>query len=150
LKKIRNIAVLVMAPLAAAAGLLTGPGLASAAPAAPSRAAAVQHAARIHHAGSCTAQGDFATCDAAGNSIRPIRIRVHVHARPDQHVFVAWTDTCSRGTGAGSRSGSFHAVTPVNRLIRHPYAHPDSCIISSDAQLQDSGHWIHVNNTYTR
>lgn len=152
--KIRYTAVLVIALLVAAAGLLASLRPASAAPAGPSPATvprpAAQPAARIHHAGSCTARGDFATCVASGNSTRPFRIRVHVHARPDQHVTVAWTDTCSKGLGAGSRSGSFRAVTPVNRLIRHPYAHPDSCIISSDAQLQDGGHWIHVNNTYTR
>jgi hypothetical protein len=107
-------------------------------------------AAVVHHAGSCTARGDFATCDASGTARRPHRIRVHVHARPNQHVLVSWTDTCSRGSGAGSRSGQFTAFTPVNRIIRHPYTHPDSCIVAAGAQLNDGGHWIHVNITYRR
>jgi hypothetical protein len=107
-------------------------------------------APRVHHAGSCTAQGDFATCVASGNTTFPVRIRVHVHARPNQHVLVAWETVCSKGTGAGSKSGQFHAVTPVNHLMRHSYAHPDTCTVSADAQLQDGGNFIHVNITYTR
>lgn len=138
--KLRLAAALALGLPAAA---LLAPGPASASP-------AVTPLARIHHAGACTAQGDFAVCDAAGNAARPLRIRVHVHARPNQHVFVSWVTTCSKGLGAGSKSGSFHAVTPVNHLIRHSYARPDSCIVSADAQLQDGGNWIHVNNTYTR
>lgn len=48
----------------------------------------------VHHAGSCTARGDFAICDAAGNAWHPFRIRVHVHASPDQHVSVSWERRC--------------------------------------------------------
>lgn len=130
-------------PIAAAASILTaGAAGASVTPAIASSA--------VYHAGSCTASGDFATCVASGSAWHPRRIRVHVHASPDQHVFVAWDMVCTKGTGAGSRSGSFTAFTPVNRIIRHPYFHPRSCDIAASGQLQDGGNWIKVNITYRR
>jgi hypothetical protein len=149
LNKIGYAAVALAAPLFAGVGMLAFQAPASAATSATASASTIP-AAAIHHAGSCTARGDFATCDAAGNARRPHRIRVHVHAAPNQHVFVSWLTVCARGTGAGSRSGSFTAFTPVNRIIRHPYTHPSSCTVSSGAQLQDGGHWLHVYNTYRR
>jgi hypothetical protein len=144
MKIIRTTLALASAPALAAAFIVLSAGAASASPV-PSIASST-----VHHAGSCTASGDFAICDAAGNAWHPFRIRVHVHASPDQHVSVSWLTVCTRGSGAGSRSGSFTAVTPINRLIRHPYWHPRSCTISSVAQLQDGGHWIALWNTYRR
>jgi len=107
-------------------------------------------ASPFRHAGSCTASGAFATCVASGTAWRPHRIRVHVSASPNQQVFVAWNDVCVRGTGAGSRSGSFTATTPVNRVIRHPYLHPRNCTVAADAQLQQGGNSIRVWITYRR
>ena len=100
--------------------------------------------------GSCSAQGDFATCDASGTATDPITITVSVTSSPDQSVFVSWDDTCSLGLGAGGKSGSFTATTPVTRTISHPYSQPDSCIVAAGAQLQAGGNSVHVSLSYSR
>jgi len=94
--------------------------------------------------GSCSAQGQFATCVASATINNPGTISVTVTASPNQTVYVAWDDTCSQGLSAGSDSGSFTAATPVTRTIQHPYTHPDMCIVAADAQLQNGGNSIHV------
>lgn len=109
--------------------------------------ATVNH--RVRHIGSCRAVGDFAVCVASGNAIRPHRIRSHTSASPNQRVDVTWSMVCSRGTGVGQRSGSFHGFTPVNRILRHSFRHPDSCSVVAEAQLAHSGH-IHEWLTYRR
>lgn len=100
--------------------------------------------------GSCSAQGDFATCDASGTATLPVSITVTVTASPNQAVFVSWTDTCSDGTSAGGKSGSFTAQTPVSRTIAHPWHQPDSCIVAAGAQLQAGGNSVHVALSYSR
>lgn len=94
--------------------------------------------------GSCSAQGQYATCVASGTANKPITITVTVRSSPDQPVYVAWDTVCSQGTGAGSSSGDFTASTPVTRTITHPYHQPDSCVVSADAQLQNGGNSITV------
>jgi hypothetical protein len=101
-------------------------------------------AASASTVGSCSAQGQFATCDASATINNPVSMSVTVTASPNQTVFVSWTDTCSLGLGAGGDSGSFTATTPVTRTIQHPYAHPDMCIVAAGAQLQNGGNSIHV------
>jgi len=100
--------------------------------------------------GSCSAQGDYAICDASGTATSPVTITVTVTSSPDQSVYVAWDDTCSLGDGAGGDSGSFTATTPVSRTISHPYSQPDSCIVSADAQLQAGGNSVHVALSYSQ
>jgi len=81
---------------------------------------------------------------AGGNARRhPLIIRVHVAAIPNQRVSGAWTAVCSKGLGAGSKSGQVGGRTPVSRRIKLPYTHPDSCTVSADAQLARSGR-LHV------
>jgi hypothetical protein len=104
---------------------------------------------RVYHAGSCTAEGDYAVCVASGTATRPRYIYVHVASSPAQQVQVYWDVVCSKGDGAGSKSGSFTATAPVRRLIRHPYSKPDSCDVAADAQLEDGG-YLHVWITYRR
>jgi hypothetical protein len=104
----------------------------------------------VHHAGHCIGRGDYAICSAGGNAIRPRHIRIHVRASPNQHVSGAWLVVCSRGSGVGSRSGSFSGMTPRNRTIRQNYRHPDSCTVSADAQLSGTGNWIKLRITYRR
>jgi len=119
---------------AAGAGLLIAAGPASAAT-----------AATAHRVASCTAEGDYAICDAAGNATAPRDIYVHVTSSPDQSALVTWDVVCSKGDGAGSASGQFTATTPVRRIIRHPYTRPDSCTVAAGAQLNRRGHlkvWI--------
>jgi hypothetical protein len=99
---------------------------------------------------SCSAQGDFATCDAAGTAPAPITLTVTVTASPDQQVSVSWDTTCSEGLSAGGSSGSFTAQTPVSRTISHPYSQPDSCIVSAGAQLQAGGNSVHVSLSYSQ
>jgi hypothetical protein len=108
-------------------------------------AASAAAAAKAHRVASCTADGDYAICDAAGNATAPHDIYVHVTSSPDQSALVTWDVVCSKGDGAGSASGQFTAPTPVRRVIRHPYARPDSCTVAAGAQLNRGGHlkvWI--------
>jgi hypothetical protein len=100
--------------------------------------------------GSCSAQGDYATCAAGGTATKPVTLTVSVTSSPDQDVYVAWTDVCSQGTGSGSKSGSFTAETPVTRTVSHPYSQPDSCILSAAAQLQADGNSINVSLSYSQ
>ncbi len=86
-----------------------------------------------------TARGDYAVATASGNVDRPARLWVKVKARPSQSVDVYWLVVCSKGLGAGSRDGDFTAVTPVKRVMRMPYRHPDSCTVSASAQLSGPG-----------
>jgi hypothetical protein len=99
---------------------------------------------------SCSAQGDYAVCDASGTATNPIAITVSVTSSPDQDVYVTWDAVCSQGTGAGSSSGSFTAETPVSRTISHPYYQPDSCTVAAGAQLQAGGNSVHVSLSYSR
>jgi hypothetical protein len=69
-----------------------------------------------------------------------------VISKPRQVVSGSWTVVCSRGYGAGSKSGNFSQQTfPVNGVnlvtygIKLPMAHPDSCTVSASAQLDRSG-----------
>jgi hypothetical protein len=128
-------ALLTAAALAASPVLAAAPASASATPAV------------AHFIGQCRAQGDFAICTASGNVNHPHSITVHVIARPGQHVSGAWSMTCSKGTGAGSKSGNFSGWAGIkNNLTRKlpmPYRRPDSCSVAADAQLAHSGH-IHV------
>ena len=106
-------------------------------------------AATVHQIGSCTARGDFATCVASGNARHhPLKIVLHVRATPTQSVSGSWSMVCTKGTGAGSKSGNYHGGTPINRALPKPYRHPDSCTVAADGQLKRHGK-IHVWLTYT-
>jgi hypothetical protein len=106
---------------------------------------------RVYHAGSCTAEGQFATCVASGTAYNPTTINVHVNApRTGLPIFVAWSVVCAKGDGAGSSSGQASAVTDFNRTIRHPYARPDFCTVAADAQLTGPGIHIRVWITYRK
>lgn len=110
----------------------------------PTRTAGTYSVVRI---GSCRARGDFAVCIASGNVNHPASIHVHVVARPGQRVSGSWTMVCSKGNGAGGKSGNFSgwasAKHPLRRDLRMPYLHPDSCTVSASAQLSKSGR-LHV------
>ena len=103
------------------------------------RAASVARATKTVRFAQCTARGDFATCVAGGNVNHPVAIFVHVHASPNQHISGAWDMVCSKGTGAGSKSGPISGTTPRRKQLPMPYTHPDSCSVSADAQLSGSG-----------
>jgi hypothetical protein len=92
--------------------------------------------------GSCSAQGDFATCDASGTANNPLTITVTVTSSPDESVTVFWDTVCSQGSGAGTSSGNFTATTPVTRTISHPYHQPNSCDVGIAAGLNNNGNWI--------
>jgi len=69
-------------------------------------------------------------------------IYVHVYATPNQHISGAWSTTCSKGTGAGGKSGTMSGTTPLRHTLKMAYTHPDSCIAAADAQLSGSGHLV--------
>lgn len=137
---IKNIARVLMLT----AGLLAMVALAVPASASPAhgRAASVARS-RVIQFGKCTARGDFATCVASGSVNHPSAIYAHVYATPNQSISGAWSMTCTKGTGAGSKSGSISGTTPVVKRLRMPYLHPDSCSVAADAQLSNTGR-LHI------
>jgi hypothetical protein len=67
--------------------------------------------------GSCRANGDFAVCVASGSVSHRHSIYVHTSVHPGQFVSVDWSMTCTKGSGAGSKSGSLTAwAGPVRHL----------------------------------
>ncbi len=89
--------------------------------------------------GSGSASGDYAVATASASIDNPGAIRVRVKASPRQRVGVSWTATCSRGIGAGSKSGSFSGRTTITRKIRQPMRNNDNCIVAATGQLSGSG-----------
>jgi hypothetical protein len=104
---------------------------------------------RVYVVGSCRSSGEFAACSESGEATGPVSIQVHVTASPNQSVLVIWADTCSLGTSVASASGQFTATTPINRTVRHPFKHPDSCGVAMTAGLNDSGS-LHLWTTYQK
>lgn len=95
--------------------------------------------------GSCSAQGDFADCDASGTANNPLTITITVTSSPDESVTVYWDTVCSQGSGAGTSSGNFTATTPVTRVISHPYHQPASCDVAAAGGLNGTGNWVKVS-----
>jgi hypothetical protein len=98
---------------------------------------ASQEALRV--IGRKSASGDFAIAFASGRAAKPTAVYMRVLARPNQTVNANWTLVCSKGLGAGSKSGRFSARTPATRRLRMPMSRPNSCIVSGGAQLRLSG-----------
>ena len=90
--------------------------------------------------GSATASGDYAIATASGDAKHPHKIKVKVTSSPRQRVDVSWLVVCSKGYGAGSKSGQFHHKTNVTRRLKMPMKHPDDCTIAATAQLDQGGH----------
>jgi len=86
-----------------------------------------------------TANGDYAVAVAAGNADNPTAIYLRVKSHPHQSASGSWTVVCSKGYGAGSKSGDFSGKTTLVRKLRMPYRHPSSCTASASAQLEDGG-----------
>lgn len=104
--------------------------------------------ANVHHhrkwVGSCHAQGEYAICVASGTANHPRGLWVHVTSRPHQHVSGAWSTTCSKGLGAGGKSGRISGRTPFVRRLKMAYRRPDMCIVAADAQLSRAGNSIRI------
>jgi hypothetical protein len=81
---------------------------------------AAQTALRV--IGRKSASGDFAVALASGRANKPTALYLRVLARPNQGVDANWTLVCSRGLGAGSKSGRFSARPPMTRRLRMPMA----------------------------
>jgi len=107
--------------------------------------AATAIAASAGTIGSCSAQGDFADCDASGTANHPLTITITVTSSPDESVSVFWDTVCSQGTGAGTSSGNFTAKTPVTKVISHPYHQPDSCDVGVAGGLNGTGNSIKIS-----
>ena len=102
-----------------------------------------------HFGKSGKANGDFAVAVASGNVRHPHKIFAKVTSHPARGVDGAWTVVCSRGFGAGSRSGNLGGHTPLIKRLSQPYANPDTCTASADAQLRDTGS-VRVSLFYKR
>lgn len=101
-----------------------------------------------HHYGKtfaqCRAHGAYAICGADGTVNNPVKLFVHVRAKPSQSVTGAWDVSCSKGLSAAGKSGTFSGRTTLTKRLRMPYRHPDQCIVSADAQLSKDHGSIHL------
>jgi hypothetical protein len=95
--------------------------------------------ARVIVIDKARARGDFATAVASGNVRKPKRLWVKVKSRPHQRATGSYSVVCTKGSGAGSRSGNFSGRTPFRRRLRKPYRRPDSCTVAASAQLKRGG-----------
>lgn len=100
---------------------------------------AVAPAVTYKRIGSKTSSGDFAIAIASGTANRPRGIYVAVFAKPSQTVSVNWTVVCSKGTGAGSKSGDYKTTRSTKRKLRLPMSNPDSCSVSAGGNLASGG-----------
>lgn len=89
--------------------------------------------------GRGSSSGDFATVIASGTAKRPSVLYARITSRPRQRVTGNWTMVCSKGFGAGSKSGSFAGRTPIQRRLRFPMTRPASCTVSAGGSLDRSG-----------
>jgi hypothetical protein len=88
---------------------------------------------------SKSASGDFAIVVASGHASHPHTLKVKVRTRPRQRATGNWNVVCSKGTGAGSKSGNLSGTGTFTRKLRMPTRNPDDCVVSAGAQLADSG-----------
>lgn len=88
---------------------------------------------------ACHGGGDFATAIADGHVNNPTAIWATIKARPNQKADGNWSMVCSRGSGAGTKSGDYSGTTPFTRKLKMPYAHPDDCTVSALGGLSDGG-----------
>jgi hypothetical protein len=92
-----------------------------------------------------SASGEYAVAVAAGNADSPSQLKVRIKSRPPhQKVSVAWDVVCSRGFGAGTKSGQFSGYTNLTHVLKMSYAHPSSCTASVSAQLTGGGGLLKV------
>jgi hypothetical protein len=89
--------------------------------------------------GSARASGDFATAIASATVNRPTRLSLRIIAKPRQRVDGNWTLVCSKGMGAGSKSGTVAGRSTLTRPMRFPMARPDSCTAAGSGSLSGSG-----------
>ena len=71
---------------------------------------------------------------------------------PRQEVDVNWDMVCSKGSGAGSRSGSFTPGDPDQARDAHALRGAQLVVTCSAGGSLDGSHgdWIRVNVTYRR
>jgi hypothetical protein len=86
-----------------------------------------------------SARGDYAVATASGTAHKPRAIYVWVRTRPAQRFDAHWSVTCSRGFGAGSKSGSFSGFGRRAKRIRLPMRRADTCYVAATGQLEESG-----------
>ena len=86
-----------------------------------------------------SARGDFAIANAAGSARNVDSLYVKVQSKPHQRVDGAYAVTCSKGTGAGSKSGNIRGQTTLKKKLKMPYDQADDCVASASAQLADGG-----------
>lgn len=86
------------------------------------------------------ASGDYAIAQASGTARRPRAIYVVVRSAPGyQKISGAWSMICSKGFGAGSKSGRVRGTTPHAQRLRMPSSRPDDCSVAANAQLEEGG-----------
>jgi hypothetical protein len=86
-----------------------------------------------------SASGDFAIALASGQVNHPRMISVRVVTSPSQRATGNYTMVCSKGYGAGSKSGRFSGYGRFTRQLRMPTSGPDACTVSASGSLSRGG-----------
>jgi hypothetical protein len=89
--------------------------------------------------GKSSSWGDYPITFAGAFVKRPAALYVRVLASPSQNVDGNWTLVCSKGYGAGSKTGRFSGRSPILRQMRFPMAHPDYCTVAASGSLSKGG-----------
>ena len=89
--------------------------------------------------GSESARGDYATALASGEANRPRWIKVTVTTSPRQSADGNWNMVCSKGMGAGTKSGTIRGSGKFTRRLKMPMRSPDSCTVSALGSLSGGG-----------
>jgi hypothetical protein len=89
--------------------------------------------------GSARTSGDFATAIASATVNRPTGLSLRIIAKPRQRVDGTWTLVCSKGMGAGSKSGTVAGRSTLTRPMRFPMSRPDSYTAAGSGSLSGSG-----------
>lgn len=89
--------------------------------------------------GKRSASGDFATALASGEANRPNWIKVTITTSPRQSATGNWNMVCTKGMGAGSKSGDISGSGKFTRTMRLPMRNPDNCQVSALGSLDNGG-----------
>ena len=89
--------------------------------------------------GSDTGKGDFPATSVSATVENPGAIKVKATPSPAKSTRVSWTVACRVGSKAGTRNGEFTVTAPGTKTLNKPIGKPDTCNVSSSAQMSGSG-----------
>lgn len=100
---------------------------------------ALAQAADARTIGTRAARGDYATAIAQGEASRPSWLKVTITTSPRQAADGNYTVICTKGYGAGSKSGNIRGYGKFTRTLTMPMRGSDNCTISALGSLSGGG-----------